>query len=104
MNDMKIRHQWPFMKTVIVWFVLIAILVGSLFWFRVLSLPVWLTLERKAFTHSHQYVESKRTEIANYVAECVNMPAGPQRDVLRQRIAVEMALLPNDVIVNTRGC
>ena len=103
-DDLKIRHQWPWMKTVIVWFILIAMLFAGLFWFRVLTLPAWLTLERRAFTHSHQYVESKRAEIARYVAECAELPHGPQRQVLRQKIAAEKALLPADVHIDTRGC
>lgn len=104
MEELKVRRQWPLMKTVIVWFALIALLFAALFWFRVLTLPAWLTLERRAFTHSHQYVESKRAAIARYVAECATLPPGPQRRVLRQRIAAEVALLPVDVHVNTGGC
>lgn len=103
-DDLKIRNQWPLMKTVIVWFVLIAVLVGGLFWSRVLTLPAWLTLERRAFTHSHQYVESKRAEISRYVAECKTLPEGPQRDVLKQRIVAELALLPKDLTVSNPGC
>ena len=103
-DDLKIRHQWPLMKTVIVWSVLFGLLVAAANWAGLIALPVWLSLERRAFTHSHQYVESKRAAIARYVAECEGLPAGPQRQALRQRITAEAALLPADVYVNTKGC
>ncbi len=82
------------MKTAIVWFVLVAVLVAGLSWARVITLPMWLTFERKAFTHSHQYVENKRAAIARYAAQCKQLPAGAQKTELRQRIATEKALLP----------
>ena len=85
-------------------FFLVVVLLFSLKWMGLITLPYWLTLERKAYTHSHQYVESKRAAIVRYVAECATLPDGPQKKVLRQRIAAEMALLPKDIYINTGDC
>ena len=98
------KEQFSIMKAVLVWVVFAALVVFALYWVGLFSLPAWLKLERTAFTNSHQYVESKRTEIANYVAECEPLPEGPQRQALRQRIAAEVTLLPADVYIDTRRC
>ena len=104
MDDLRIRDQWPIMKTVIVWFAIIALLIAGLTGARVITLPAWLTFERKALTHSHQYIENKRTAIAEMSSECRPLPEGPQKQALRQRIAREMALIPQDAKPFNAGC
>ncbi len=104
MEDLKIRRQWPFMKAVIVWFVLISLLVAGLAWARVITLPAWLGFERRAFVASHQYIENKRSAIARYVAQCSGLKEGPQKTELRQRIATEKALIPSDARSGLGDC
>lgn len=103
MDDLKLRNQWPLMKTVIVWFVLISILVSGLLWTGVITLPVWLSFQRKAFVASHQYIETKRTSIATMISECKPLKAGPQKQVLRQKIAAQNSLLPIEARIQG-GC
>ncbi len=104
MDDLKIRHQWPFMKTAIVWFVLISLLFAGLAWARIISLPAWLSFERKAFVASHQYIENKRSAVARYVSQCKGLKEGPQKTEIRQRIATEKALIPDDARFGLGDC
>ncbi len=104
MEELKIRNQWPFIKTAIIWFILVSLLIAGLAWARVITLPAWLTFERRAFVHSHQYVENKRAAIARYVSQCRGLPSGAQKTELRQRIATERALLPDDAKHNLGNC
>lgn len=103
-DDLKIKNQWPLMKTVIFWFFLFAILGAIVTWVKLGTLPLWLSFERKAFVASHQYVENKRAAIARYVSQCTPLPEGPQKQALRQRIATEIALIPEDARPYTGGC
>ena len=61
-------------------------------------------LLRKAFVASHQYIENKRAAIARYEAQCRGLPEGPQRIELRQRIATELALIPEQSRPRNGGC
>lgn len=96
MDDLRIKNQWPLMKTVIVWFLLAVILFGGLAWAGLIAKPSWLSLERKAFTASHQYIETKRTAISTMISQCSALPEGIQKQELRQRITAEKALIPSD--------
>ena len=104
MDDLKLKNQWPWMKSLIIWFVLIALLLGGLSWARIITLPVWLSFERRAFVASHQYIENKRAAIARYSAQCASLREGPQKTELRQRIAIEKALLPEDAKYGLGDC
>ncbi len=100
----EIREQWPFMKVVIVWFLLAVVLVGGLAWAGLISKPLWLSFERKVYVNSHQFVQARKTAIARINAQCVTLPEGTQKQVLRQRIAAEKSQLPQGEISFEGNC
>lgn len=84
--------------------VAIGIGIAILAWARVITLPYWLSFERKAYVSSHQYVEAKRRSIATMVLECAELDHGPQRDAIRRRINEELLLIPEDARIDTGDC
>ena len=101
---MKVTENWSVMKHVLVWAIFLALLIGGLRFAGVISLPIWLEFERKAFVASHQYIENKRSAIAKYVAQCNQLDAGAQKSVLQQKITTEKALLPEGEGYNLGVC
>ncbi len=62
--------------------------------------PMWMDAEREIQTHSHQYVEARRTEIQNTLAECRTINSQLQGDItpqLQQALELERATL-NDMV------
>ena len=89
------------MKIVLIWVIFTAMIIAGLAWFKVISLPLWLSFERKAFVQSHQYVEARRTAIMRFSSQCQTLPEGAQKQALRQKIIAEKSLLPENVIIFT---
>ena len=50
---LRIRDQWPWMKTAAVWFFLIAALFAALFWVRVLTRPDYDALTQTVTVKVH---------------------------------------------------
>ena len=103
-EELRLKNQLPYAKTLIFWFILGSILVAGLSWTTLMLKPAWLGFERKAYVSSHQYIESHRAAAARYAAQCRSLPEGFQKQELRQRIAAEKALLPLDSQYNLGDC
>lgn len=104
LKDWKVKDNWSIMKHVAVWFIFFVMLGGSLMWGGLIAKPAWLSLERKAFVASHQYIEGKRTAIATYIAQCRPLHEGAQKQELRQRIAAEKSKIPQHETANLGVC
>lgn len=79
---------------IMLWVIVFLVCAGLISLAVGLSRPVWLGFEQRAFVASHQYIETKRTAIADTAASCMTLPAGPQRDALRRIIQSDSALIP----------
>lgn len=65
--------------------------------------PYWLGLERKAFVASHQYVESRRTELVQMHTQIVSIDRSIARGNLRGRLSKALAAQRSALVSRMRN-